>query len=228
MGGPTGEKMGIERPSAPGLMDNTREIRRRISLVLAAALLIALVSGCADIEAPVREFPAARWSSHRSATIDPDWEVTPPGTVEVLIIERGSGKGTFGHAALHIGRHAYSWDYGGGYILVRQSFRSFLYRYTYKENRSLKGIMIEYPEEGIKQLVWNLDEEFRIAWNEGLTHGSFFLTNNCSTILYRALLKTSGKKGAGWPPTILPSWMGKNVQRTFGVLHYRIYEKANH
>ena len=188
--------------------------------------IVFLASGCADLEAPIREFPAEEWSDHKVPQLDVDWELTPPGTVEVLVVERGSGKGAFGHAAIHVGRFAYSWDYGGGYVLVRQSFRSFLHYYTHKYNRSVKGITIEFPDDAIKLLVSDLDEEFQRAWNEGYKRSSFFLISNCSTIVYHELLDASGEKPKSWPPILLPSWMGKNVQRTFPLLYYTVYERA--
>ena len=194
--------------------------------ILPACFVILLISGCADLEAPVREFSAEKWSDYMVPQLDFDWEFTPPGAIEVLIVERGSGKGTFGHTAIHVGRFAYSWDYGGGYVLVRQSFRSFLHYYTHKYNRSVKGITIEFPDDAIKLLVRDLDKEFQRAWNEGYKRSSFFLISNCSTIVYHELLDASGRKPKGWPPILLPSWMGKNVQRTFPLLYYTIYERA--
>ncbi len=189
--------------------------------------LLILVSGCADLEAPIREVPSDQWSEYGITEPDLDWDLTPPDAIEVLIVGRSSGKGILGHTAIHIGRYAYSWDYGGGYVLVRRSFRSFLRDHVTMQNERVKGIMIEYPEEAIERLKRNLDQEFTKAWSEGYKRSSMFFLRNCSTIAFKEMIKASGRKPKPWPPVLIPVWMGKNVQRTFPLLHYTIYEKES-
>ena len=189
--------------------------------------IIVMASSCADLEAPVRELRAENWAKANSPRIDPAWGLTAPGTVEILVVDSAPGKGLFGHAAIHIGRYAYSWDYGGGYVLVRQDFKSFLYRYTNKHNRTVTGITIEYPEDAVRRLKRNLDEEFRRAWSEDYKRHSVFYLNNCSTIAFRELVEAANQDTKSWPPVLLPVWMGRNVQRSFPLLYYTIYRDAN-
>jgi hypothetical protein len=188
--------------------------------------LMSLFSGCAHIEAPVHSFTADEWTQSKSSQLPGELEITLPNTVEVIIVETGPGYGTFGHAAIHVGKYAYSWDYGGGYILVKQTFSDFLNCYTQKHNRSITGIVIAFPDDAIKRLVKNLDHENLKARLEGYNRGSSFLVNNCSTLVFKELIKASGVKAKGWPPILLPDWMGKNVERTFPLLYYNFYKKA--
>jgi hypothetical protein len=179
------------------------------------------------LEAPIREIPSDEWFYYEDTGYDLDWDMTPPDAIEVLVVSRSLGKGVLGHAGIHIGRHAYSWDYGGGYVLVRKSFRSFLYDHVTMQNEIVKGIMIEYPEEAIKKLKRNLDEEFTKAWSEGYKRSSLFFLRNCSTIAFKEMVEASGRRPKPWPPVLIPAWMGRNVQRTFPLLYYTIYEKED-
>lgn len=201
--------------------------RYRIFTIYQICLLIIFSIGCAHIEAPVKRLDALNWTEKEYYDSEQEWENTPPGIVEVLIVEVGPGWGAFGHAGIHIGKYAYSWDYDKDYVLVKQPFKSFLYTYTKIHNRSVTGIAISFPEEAIKRLVANLDEEYRKTWNEGYSRGSIFLVNNCSTLVYKELIKASGVKPKNWPPTLIPDWMGKNVERTFPLQHYNLYWKAD-
>lgn len=184
-------------------------------------------AGCAHIEAPVKRLGSENWTETDAYKSEHDWEITAPETVEVLIVEVGPGWGTFGHAGIHIGKYAYSWDYDKDYVLVKQTFKSFLYTYTKIHNRSVTGIVISFPEEAIARLTENLDDEYRRTWNGEYTRGSMFLVNNCSTLVYKALIKASGAKPASWPPILIPDWMGKNIERTFPLLYYNLYKKAD-
>ena len=182
--------------------------------------------GCANLEAPVRVFSAESWRSDTPEITDKDWEETPPETIEILIVEPGHGKGMFGHAGIHIGEFAYSWDYLGGYLLVRQRFRTFLRIYTFKYNREVKGVTIRYPQEAIASLLTDLNDENYRTWQGTYRRSPLLFLSNCSTLVFRKIVDASGEKNKPWPPVLIPSWMGKNVERSFPLLYYTTYQRS--